>query len=190
MRKFFTFILLSVFILGAFSGCGEKEEKEIQPTATPIVTYTPEPTREPVDEATVKEAYKNFIAESTNFGTPDYAKYYLYDVDNDEVDDLVIHAGTSDLESTIYVYTYLDGQVIYAGEAAGSYAVICGNSTADGIIIHYRKDGYEEIQRGIMLYYNFATEIISLGEQVEEYEDLENCVDLQGYAIDDYTPFE
>lgn len=70
---------------------------------------------------------------------------YIYDVNKDNVNDLIIYTGTCEADYEYEVYTVKNGSVMKMGTIPGSQSVLYGNSAKPGLLLQYAHMGYEEI---------------------------------------------
>lgn len=70
---------------------------------------------------------------------------YIYDVNKDNVNDLIIYTGTCEADYEYEVYTVKNSNVIKMGTIPGSQSVLYGNSAKPGLVLQYAHMGYEEI---------------------------------------------
>lgn len=119
------------------------------PTPAPPVS-TPEPTPAVYSNYDAHEAYKEFLrsyswipfcpsdlseippAEYDDYGL---GSYYVCDIDNNGIDELVIKAGQSISDMSMTFFTYADGKVIFIGSTFTGDAWLQEMTTATGAII-------------------------------------------------------
>ncbi len=69
------------------------------------------------------------------FAFEEYCDYYLFDMNNDGVQELIIHTGTCEQDRTYTFYTYKKGETIKLGEANGWHSGL--EESKDGNIAIY-----------------------------------------------------
>lgn len=123
-------------------------------------------------------------------GDINFAGYYLYDVDKDGCEELIIKAGTCEADAIIWFCKYSNGEVEKIGNVSGGHSLICGNSKEDGVTIHYGHMGVEWID-SVAIKNNTlkVTEVVSQRE-VEDYTEFDYCVSIEEYRINDMSPLE
>ncbi len=85
-------------------------------------------------EATI--AYAKLIAQ-----TPQLVRTYLYDIDKDNVCELILKSGTCEADYTFHFYTYRSGELISLGDLSGGHSELF---VEDGVLIcHYAHMGSE-----------------------------------------------
>ena len=151
----------------------------VAPTGAPLYTPIPE---ESVD--TRADAYRT-VVQSSN-GLVDQSSYYLYDMDSDGVEELILHSVYDELTASIEIYTYSEDGLVFVGDAAGCYASISGCSRG-GIIVYYRRDGFESIENIVKTDYDMYPNTLVLGEYVNEYTVMDTDVPIEAHRIDDLS---
>ena len=123
-------------------------------------------------------------------GDINFAGYYLYDVDKDGCEELIIKAGTCEADAVIWFCKYNNGKVEKIGDVSGGHSALCGNTKEDGVTIHYGHMGVEWID-SVKIKNNTlkVTEVVSQRE-VEDYTEFDYCVSIEEHRINDMTPLE
>ena len=139
------------------------------------------------DDLNVATTYAAFLMDG-EFG--EYSSYYIYDVDNDGCEELIVIDATCEADARMSIWTYeKSGEVHMLGSTDGAHCSICGNEKEDGIIIHYGIQGIEWINTVKIENGNMAvTELIGK-RSVSEYSEFDYCISLECYDIGDMTPF-
>lgn len=150
------------------------------PTGAPLYTAIPDES-----VSTRANAYRSIVQSCK--GDADKSVYYLYDMDSDGVEELIINSYYDELSATIDVYTYSDEGLLFLGDASGCFATVCGCSDG-GIIIYYRRDGAESIERRRKDGSELLADSIVPNAFVEEYTVLDTNIDIPAYGIDDLSP--
>lgn len=153
-------------------------QNEILPTTPTVIS---------VDSTLVMNAAYTTLT-SAEFGSTDFARYCLYDVNGDSVDELIIVAGTCEADAQLLLYEYSDGMFASVGVCGGSHVSICGKTTGAGITVHNGHMGYETIKdvnivKGEML----VTILAEDREAMEGYTEFDYCIPLEYYSLDDYS---
>lgn len=152
-------------------------------------TYPTTPTVISLDTTLVMNAAYTTLT-SADFGSIDFARYCLYDVNGDNVDELIIVAGTCEADAQLLIYEYSDGMFASVGVCGGSHVSICGKTTGAGITIHNGHMGYETIKdvnivNGEML----VTVLAEDREAMEGYTEFDYCTTLEYFSFGDYSVF-
>ena len=70
-------------------------------------------------------------------------EYSLYDIDKDGSPELLIMAGQSEADMSLYIYTQRYGTVMLAGVTGASHAKLCGLYGENGVLLVTGHQGYE-----------------------------------------------
>ena len=133
----------------------------------------------------IATAYINHLKNGGEFGSIDYARYYLYDINMDGLEELIILAGTCEADATLIVNTYQNSQVVNIGSVPGSYGMVYGNTKSDGIIVHYYDGIYERADKITIGSGNIIKEEIIAQKEANGYSYLEYAMPLEKYFIND-----
>lgn len=154
------------------------------PTGAPLYTQVPE---ENVD--TRADAYRTLVQSCS--ASVDYSGYYLYDMDADGVDEIILHYGSDDLAAYVDIYTYTEDGLMFVGDSTGSFASFSG-STEPGLIVYYRREingqKYESIERLVKTGTSMYVNTVVVQDQVTEYTVLEDDVAITRYKLNDLSP--
>lgn len=153
--------------------------------AQPEITGAPMYTPLPENNSSVNEAYRNIVSGCSGFN--DYSQYYLYDMNSDGTNELILQFGYSEVDRYIDIYSYQNGEIVFLGDVAGSFATVCGCADG-GIIVYYRRSGYESIELLEMDNTELLNHSIVPQAKVDEYTVLDNNVDIPTYSIEDLSP--
>lgn len=83
-----------------------------------------------------------------------YSEYALYDLDGDNIPEMIVKQGMSEADTRINVYDIIDGQLIATNiEEFGGHTNIVGAVDINSIIFQYGHGGYEKVA---VLHYNQA----------------------------------
>lgn len=77
------------------------------------------------------------LTEGGEFGDVDFAHYYIYDMDGDGAEEIIVLAGTCEADAMLIVYTYADGAYSYTGYYGGGHSLVCGDSEHPGLLVQY-----------------------------------------------------
>lgn len=158
----------------------------IGPTGAPL--YTPVPAE---SVSTKARAYSTLV-ESCK-ASVDYSGYYLYDMDADGVEELILHYGADDTEALIDIYTFTEDGLVFVGDCSGCFATVSG-STEAGIIVYYRREingqKHESIERMVKTGDSMYSDSVVPQAKVSEYTVLEDSVDIPRYKINDLSPIQ
>lgn len=178
-------LLLGAFLVYKLVLAGDKPEKA--PEAPQEGADISGPFREPEEITTSEEAlpeladgqilsrgdmaatfsYADRIVETENL-----AGSYLYDMDGDNVCELILKTGRSEADAMFYFYSYYDGYLHQLGSLSAGHSALYVQD--DVLILQYGHMGYEQV-----------TELTLRGERI-----LTNCVlDRQLADGEDYTEF-
>ncbi len=142
------------------------------------------------DKEMMQAAYE-LLTNGGQFGDIYFAHYYIYDMNRDGKEEIIILAGTCEANATLIVYEYQDCIFQQIGYADGEHCTVFGNTEGDGIIVHHGFQGVESanaitIKNGQLK----ETVVIESREISGDYTVLDYCEHLDYFAINDYTPFE
>lgn len=141
------------------------------------------------DQAMVDAGY-NLLVHGGQFGDIYFARYYIYDMDNDGREEIIIVAGTCEADGAILVYTYRNGTFENIGSAGGSHCSICADTQNGGLIVHHGIQGYENVEALTIKDGALNVETIIAERFVDgNYTEFDYCSPLSYYAINDTTPF-
>lgn len=152
------------------------------PTGAPLFTAVPEES-----VSTKAKAYRTLVESCT--GNVEESGYYLYDMDSDGVEELILHSVYDELTASIEIYTFSEDGLVFVGDAGGSFATISGCSRG-GILVYYRRDGNESIENFIKTDYEMYPNTLVLSQYVNEYTVMEEDVSIEKYRIDDLSPIK
>ncbi len=138
----------------------------------------------------IKAGYK-LLTEGGEYGDINFARYYLYDMNNDGKKEIIILAGTCEADALLLINAYENESYTQIGYTGGNHASICGSKSGNGIIVHYRHQGIESITSVTIDKNGIAeNELVPSYWAEGEYTELDDCVPLDSYAINDLTPFK
>lgn len=150
----------------------ETTEAEAQTTtaATTVATTTAEPTTEPIVidyslyDDLIDYAYEELVEMGVTYA---YSEFYLFDADQDGVDELILKAGTCEADIIFEFYTIEDGEIVDLGSIDGSHSSLA----VDGDTLYTNKAymGTQEIGMVVIDAYGVYTDVIYSGESLTEY---------------------
>ncbi|MCC8136421.1 MAG: zinc ribbon domain-containing protein [Ruminococcus sp.] len=153
----------------------ETTEAEAQTTtaATTVAATTAEPTTEPVviDYSLYDDLIDYAYEEMVEMGvTYTYSEFYLFDADQDGVDELILKAGTCEADTIYEFYTIEDGEIVDLGSISGSHSSLA----VDGDTLYTNKAymGTQEIGMVVIDAYGVYTDVIYSGESLTEYREI------------------
>ena len=130
--------------------------------------------------------YLNFIKYGFGeYGDVNFAEYYIYDVDKDGCEELIIKAGTCEADAVIWFCKYINREVQKIGDIAGGHSSLCGNSKAVGVTVHYGHQGVEWIDCVEIVNNSLKVDHIVPQREVDKYSEFDYCVEIKAYAIND-----
>lgn len=130
------------------------------------------------------------LTEGGEFGDVDFAHYYIYDMDGDGAEEIIVLAGTCEADAMLIVYTYADGAYSYTGYYGGGHSLVCGDSEHPGLLVQYGLQNVERVTRLYLASGELCTETVIAEHTVDgAYTQLANGIPLEPYSIRDYTPF-
>lgn len=113
--------------------------------------------------------------------------YYLWDIDQDGVKELILKEGTSESDYIISFYTYSDGYSEKIGEISGSHSTPCAVQDMDGIEIETVYMGYKRVTRILKSEKNIYSEIVYEEENgIDEY----TCFPMEGCSVNSFQLLE
>lgn len=119
----------------------ESSGLEIPSSETTFTTTTTTTTAPLIPERSiVYNAYTNYI-KSWSYGMD---SYYLYDIDADGVDELILKTGSFEGNYEFNFYTYTD-EVKYLGTASGGHGGLAIPKSGDGIIVYQERQGHSSV---------------------------------------------
>lgn len=134
----------------------------------------------------VNAAYNTLT--TAEFGSTDFARYCLYDVNGNGIEELIIIAGTCEADAQLLIYEYSNGSFSSVGIGSGSHISICGKTTGNGITVHSGHMGYETIKEINIV--NGEMTILTLiedQEAMEGYTEFDYCIPIEFHSIGDYS---
>ena len=136
------------------------------------------------------EAYAAYHRQLTSaqYGDIYFARYYLYDMDHDGIDELIVIAGTCDADAQLIVYDYYNGEAFPVGTLSGGHSIVYGSSAGDGFILHFGHMGHEIISNVTSTSAGLSVSEL-LNRETENYSYMDYFVELTPYYINDFTPF-
>jgi len=75
--------------------------------------------------------------------------YYIYDVDKDNIPELIIKRGTCEADYRFDVFSWINDEILYIGQLPGGHISLCGVNES-GILLYCAYMGYEIIFEGNM----------------------------------------
>lgn len=175
-------LLLCAFLVYKLLNAGDKSDEDPRESAG-ISKPIPEPEASTTTEEALPDladgqilsrgdmaatfAYAGQIAEAENL-----VRSYLYDMDGDNVCELILQTGLGEADAMFWFYSYYDGYLHELGSLSAGHSAL--HVQDDVLVIHYGQMGYEQI-----------TELTLSGERI-----LTNCVlDRQLAEGEDYRAF-
>ncbi|MGM9661915.1 MAG: hypothetical protein ACI3WR_02350 [Oscillospiraceae bacterium] len=140
-------------------------------------------------DAAIRTAGYELISAGEEFGSADFAQYYLYDMDDDGAAEIIILGGTCEADAVLLVYTYVNGVYEQAGSTDGSHCSLCGNSKDGGLTVHHGTQGVESVDWLILENKELVEEEIMAPHEVQDYTEFDYCIPLTPYSINDYSIF-
>jgi len=134
-------------------------------------------------------AYQEFINNGGEFGSINYAKYYLYDISNDGQEELIIFAGTNKENATLIVYSYVNNEVVEIGRLDGEVWCVCANSKNNGIIVHYVENNIEPLTKVQRIIKDWEKKNIKPNYDFSINLHKGSCNPLTGYGLKDMGAF-
>lgn len=131
----------------------------------------------------IATAYINELKNGGEFGDINFAGYYLYDIDKDGCEELIIKAGTCEADASILFYRYVNGEVKQLGNVSGGHSSLCGNAKEDSITIHYGTGGYEWVDSVKIENESLIVSHIVSERETLNYTEFDYCVPLTFYPI-------
>ena len=136
------------------------------------------------EDSNIATTYIGFLR---NGGFGDYSSYYLYDMDADGCEELLVISATCEADAMLYVYKYDNGEVSQIGSTAGGHCSICGNSKEKGITIHYGHQGVEWMDTAVIKNNTLVVEELVTMREVQNYTEFDYCIPLEYNSIDDMS---
>lgn len=216
-KKLCTLLLLLCCVL--LSGCGRKTEVEAQTVSSePDILTAPAQAGEKVEQETgnvrteqqppesepetspavsrlaadpaMQAAGYALLTEGGEFGDVNFAHYYIYDMDGDGAEELIVLAGTCEADAMLIVYTYADGVYNYTGYYGGGHSQVYGDCEKSGLLVQYGLQNVECVTRLYLASGELCTETVIAEHTVDgAYTQLPNGIPLEPYSIRDYAPF-
>lgn len=121
-------------------------------------------------------------------GDVNFAKYYIYDVDKDGCEELIIKTGTCEADATIWFCKYASGEVKKIGSVIGGHSSLRGSTKENSVIIHYGHQGVEWIDSAQIKNNTLNVTEIVAEREVENYTELDDWFRIESYYINDMAP--
>ena len=129
------------------------------------------------------------LLNSAQYGDVNFARYHLYDMDDDNTEELIVIAGTGEADAQIIVYDFEHyNKVVHdVGHLPGSHTLIYGSRDEAGLFLHYGHMGHEIISSVVRSGESLEVKEV-LNQQTQNYSYFDNFVELAAYAINDFSP--
>ena len=105
------------------------------------------------EETPWKQAYKEILIESMteweqmrNDVTVEKS-YTLWDIDKDEIPELLIKTGTCEADYAVKIYTMQDEKAVMIDTVGAGHSSFYGDGAGEGLIVHWGHMGYAEMYR-------------------------------------------
>lgn len=141
------------------------------------------------DPAMRTAGYK-LLTEGGEFGDVNFAHYYIYDMDGDGAEEIIVLAGTCEADAMLIVYTYGDRVYNYTGYYGGGHSQVYGDCEKSGLLVQYGLQNVEYVTRLYLASGELCTETV-IAEHIVDgvYTQLASVIPLEPYSILDYAPF-
>ena len=159
------------------------------------VAQSPDPEARPatsglVSDPAMQTAGYKLLTEGGEFGDVNFAHYYIYDMDGDGAEEIIVLAGTCEADAMLIVYTYADGVYNYTGYYGGGHSQVYGDSEHPGLLVQYGLQNVEYVTRLYLASGELCTETVIAEHIVDRvYTQLASAIPLESYSIRDYAPF-
>lgn len=163
-----------------------KSEKLTQATKTQNPTAVKKKSVGLANDNDMKTALKTLLTSGKYQATFD--KYYVYDIDNNGVEEVIIPTGEIEADKIIYIFEYKDKKFTQIGMLPGSHRVIYGNSKDGGLLLCFGQMGAEMIDSITLKNGTLTTTNIIEMREVSKYTKLDYEVELTPYDITNYEP--
>lgn len=163
-----------------------KSENLTQATKTQNSTAVKKKSVGLANDDDMKTALKTLLTSGKYQATFD--KYYVYDIDNNGVEEVIIPTGEIEADKAIYVFEYKDKKFTQIGMLPGSHRVIYGNSKDGGLLLCFGQMGAEMIDSITLKNGTLTTTNIIEMREVSKYTKLDYEVELTPYDITNYAP--
>lgn len=141
-------------------------------------------------DSSMQTAGYELLTEGGEFGDVNFAHYYIYDMDGDGAEEIIVLAGTCEADAMLIVYTYADGAYSYMGYYGGGHSQIYGDSEHPGLLVQYGLQNVERVTRLYLASDELCTETVIAEHTVDGvYTQLTNGILLEPHSIRDYAPF-
>ncbi len=106
---------------------------------------------EPNNTNEIKSAYIEKLQEVSEEVKKNYetSAYYVYDINKDNIPELIIKRGTCEADYRYDVFTYMNSEALFIGELPGGHISLCSVNES-GILLYCAHMGYEMIFEGSM----------------------------------------
>lgn len=188
---------LAIMMLFALTACsaqqtnvaGNSPSNEITDNHTNANTAGEIASSELSGDVAIRAAGYELISAGEDFGSVDFAQYYLYDMDDNGTEEIIVLGGTCEADAVLLVYTYVNGVYEQVGSTNGSHCSLCGNSKDGGLTVHHGIQGVESIDWLILENKELIEEEIIAPHEVQDYTEFDYCIPLTPYSINDYSIF-
>lgn len=93
------------------------------------------------------------------------SNYSLYDLDKDNIPELILYRGLSHSVHRIEIYCYCDDEVIYIDDVALDYATLYYSADMDGLMLYFRRYDYADIYKLILENGEISSEHLASGKR-------------------------
>lgn len=90
--------------------------------------------------------YKKALIELMYFGESNYIEYWIYDVDKDNIPELITKTGTSEADYVISFYKYHNNEVVFFDSIGGGHSYLAVDNDNNQLCCMYGHMGYGYIQ--------------------------------------------
>lgn len=128
------------------------------------------------------------LLDEVNAAYGEYNYYYIYDIDNDGVKELLLQEGTCEADYQYYIYTIENGAAVYLDTIPGGHTMFYEDAkggSGNSILQLQGHMGYEMISRITLNNGKVSTELLSERELGENDEYFDNGFPLPGSSVTD-----
>lgn len=128
------------------------------------------------------------LLDEVNAAYGEYNYYYIYDIDNDGVKELLLQEGTCEADYQYYIYTIENGAAVYLDTIPGGHTMFYEDAkggSGNSILQLQAHMGYEMISRITLNNGKVSTELLSERELGESDEYFDNGFPLPGSSVTD-----
>ena len=136
-------------------------------TSTTTKKTTPKPTIQPrPSKSDIANEYIDVLSEMYSGDT--YGEYYIFDINDDGISELIVRTGDCELNAAYCFYTFYKGELKYLGSAVAAHSSLFAPKSGNGVLAIGGNMGAYHVTRYTVDDTRFSSELIVSGGGIGE----------------------